>query len=128
MANIIQKIFYSPIQCKVLDFIKENKDKIEYNKCDKFDEWDVSIGIMHKVRISANNKILQATLTKYKTNYPFRDSDVSYSFVCNVPHTTAKCQDCALKKPIVEYSGFASTVYTKMLNHYVAKHGCPCER
>ena len=127
MANIIQRLFYKPVQCKALDFIKENKDNIEYYKCDKLDEFDKTIGTMHNVQISAGNKVLIATLTKYKSLYPFRDNDVSYTFKCMQP-IGPKCNDCLLNKPVYEFGGFASTVYIKMLNHYIAKHGCPHER
>ena len=126
MANLFQKILLSKTQCKALDFIKENKDSVEYSKSEKFDEFGMLIGTKHTVRISTDKMLLQATLTKYKTVYPFRDSDVLYIFQCNQLFQS-KCNRCALKTPVCEYSSFASTVYTKMLNHYVAKHGCPCK-
>ena len=128
MANVFQRIFYSPIECKVLDFIKENKNKVEYYKEPKIDEFNVNVGITHNVSICADGMVLNAKLTKYRQNFPFRDSDISYTFHCTQPKEQNKCNDCTFSKPVNGFCGFASTVYAKMLNHYIAIHGCPCQR
>ena len=96
MANIFQKIFYTPTECKVLDFIKEHKDSVEYFKGTKFDEFNVDVGVTHNVSIHANGMSLSACLTKYKSNFPFRDSDVSYTFQCDKPKVKTKCKNCKL--------------------------------
>lgn len=122
MANILEKIFYTKTQCRILDFIKANKDSVHYVQTPKMDKSDVQIGTVHSVFIKTNDTMVQAELTKYQTLYPWRDMDISYTFNCNKPKTE-KCKNCGAKHYISEYNGFASTVYTKMLNAYMAKHG-----
>jgi hypothetical protein len=124
MANILEKIFYTKTQCRILDFIKNNRDSVNYVQVPKMDKMDMQIGIVHRVSIKTDDTMVLAELTKYKTFYPFRDMDISYTFHCDKPKTE-KCKNCDARETISEYNGFASTVYTKMLNAYMIKHGCP---
>ena len=130
MATIFQKIFLPKSQWVILDFIKDNHDSVEYRKTTKQDQFHDDIGTTHRVSIRANDKVLVAELTTYKYSYPFRESDVSYTFSCKKP---CEKQDCILQNVGIhkQNDNFAFKVYTKMLNNYIAniaKNGCPCER
>ena len=91
------------------------------------DSLDMQIGTVHRVSIETKDTKIKAEMTKYKTMYPCRDNDFSYTFSCDKPKTE-KCRDCDAKQIISAYSSFAAMVYTKMLTAYVSKHGCPAQR
>lgn len=126
MASLFQRILFTPIQCKVLDFIKDNPDSVKYYKSCETDRSDRIIGMRHHVGIDTTTMSLNAELIKYKN--PNRDPYASYTFTCK--ENTCKNKTCALRgEPFFECSygnGFATQVYTRMLNNYVAKNGCPC--
>lgn len=119
MASLVQRIFYTKNQCKILDFIKENHKLIEYSAADKLDKFNESIGTTHTVRINTKNADLYATFTRYKQSYPFRDIEIHYDFCSQTPNGQAP------QKPLSETGGFASMVYMNMLNNYIKLHGCP---
>jgi hypothetical protein len=127
MANILEKIFYTKTQRRILDFIKKNKDSVHYVRIPKMDSFDTQIGTIHRVSIETTDTKIKAELVKYKTLYPRRDNDFSYTFRCDKPKTE-KCKDCDAKEVIFEHNNFASMVYTKMLNAYIVKNGCPLQR
>lgn len=126
MANIFQRWFFTPMQCKILDFIKENKDSVAYHKHSLTDTFHYHIGTVHTVSINADDMLLHATLTKYsKESTP---DEVYYSFQCTKP-VKEECRHCSLRTSNISgRDEFASKVYVKMLDHYVAQHGCPCGR
>lgn len=125
MANILQKILFSPLQCRVLDIIKDNPDSVEYHKIPEIDRFRYIIGTRHYVSIDTDNIFLSAELIKYNAAEK-RDPFCSYTLTCKRNH---KCDNntCALKESpyFCCGSGFETRVYTKMLNNYIAKHGCP---
>lgn len=127
MANIFQKIFLPKTQWIVLDFIKAHPDSVQYEKSEKRDRFNDVIGTTHRVTINAEDKTLSAELTKFKYSYPLRDSQVEYSFVCTKPCNKDNCSwhGNGVRS---QNDSFATRVYTNMLNNYVAKNGCPCER
>ena len=126
MANFIQRWLFTPRQCAILDFIKNHKNSVEYQKHPKEDIFHYHIGTVHRVSINADDMLLTATLTRYsKESTP---DELYYSFECTIP-VNEECEHCSLRtNPVNGSDEFASKVYVKMLNHYVAQHGCPCGR
>ncbi len=131
MANIFQRWFFTPTQCRILDFIKEHKNSITYGKQpitmreDEF-HYSIHIGTRHSVSIQADDMVLNATLSKFSDES--RPNEIHYSFQCAKP-VKDECQHCSLRTtPISGCGNFADKVYEKMLDHYVAQHGCPCGR
>ncbi len=90
MASFIHKIWLTPVQCKVLDFIKENADAVEYKKgktvaiLPGYNEYTVNHVFIH-----ADNKALHATLIAPENKS--QDFKSTYSFSCKKPCTKKKC-------------------------------------
>ena len=125
MANIFQQIRYTPFECAILDFIKENKKSIEYDKDTEFSENGYPVGTRHIVRIWNDTRRLEACLTKYQ----HKDNTTRYFFTCtDADKNRAFCKLCSLYDINYKHGDFASKVYTKMLNHYIRQHGCPVYR
>ena len=122
MANIFQQLHYTPFECEILDFIKENKKSIEYDKQAELSENGYPVGTKHIVRIWNDTRRLEACLTKY----PNSNSSTRYFFTCNdVDKNKTFCKLCPLYDINYKYGKFAYKVYTKMLKHYIRQHGCP---
>lgn len=124
MANIFQKLHYTPQQCTILDFIKNNKKSIEYTVQPEL-EGGYQIGTMYIVRIWNNTRRLEASIT----TYPNRDSRTCYFYTC-ADNTTKQesrtaCRYCGLYDIDYKYGEFASKIYSKMLRHYTRQHGRP---
>ena len=122
MANIFQQIRYTPMECHILDFIKENKKSIEYDKQAELSENGYPVGTKHIVRIWNDTRRLEACLTKYK----HRDNTVRYFFTCtDADKNRTFCKLCNLYDINYKSGDFATKVYNKMLKHYIKQHGCP---
>jgi hypothetical protein len=124
MANIFQQLYYTPHECTILDFIKKNKDSIEYAIQPELEKGGYQIGTMHIVRIWNNKRRLEASIT----TYPNRDSKLRYFYTCTESEkedNRAACRYCKLYDINYKSDEFASKVYNKMLKHYIRQHGRP---
>ena len=129
MANIFQRIFHTPVQCMIMDFIQDNKDSVQYTKENASTAYGLHIGKTHTVKIETDEVVLSASLTKYK---PFvlgvpctKENEASCSLVCKKPYTT-KNNRVFFGTILHESDAFSGKVYKKMLDNYIAKNGCPC--
>ena len=125
MANIFQQLRYTPMECHILDFIKENKKSIEYAIEPELEKSGYQIGTMYIMRIWNNERRLEASIT----TYPNRDSRTCYFYTCAdnsaKEDNRAACRYCKLFDIDYKYGEFASKVYNKMLKHYIRQHGRP---
>jgi len=121
MATIFQRIRYTKNQCAILDFIEQNKASITYSKSQVLDNLNRPFETTHVLHAQNGGMDLFATLIKYHDSERY-DNEVSYSFShFNLYGNPAN----QYPKSASEKGGFAHTVYSKMLNHYVAQHGVP---
>lgn len=121
MANIFQRIIYTPFQCGILDLIKKNADSVTYHKTIIKDDFGIQIGCEHYVKIATPCKELTAKLVKKNGKV----ESESYCFVCEKRDCNKPCW-FQNGRPFAESNNaFVSKVYTTMLNHYVARHGLP---
>ena len=111
MANILQRIFYSPAKCRVIDAIKRNADKIKYEYYYSDDE-DI---VRYKFTISTP-EISLTSLSEWpmcnfipcRTGFWFKQStpDTITPHLCNREH-------CA----------FSKKVYNKMSKAFIKRNG-----
>lgn len=121
MANIFQRIIYKPHQCKILDFIKDHSDNVIYSRKKILDGFGVTSGYQHTVRIITDGYELNATFLKLK----HEPHSLHYSFVCEKNCDNELCV-FQTRRPFTEHNTkFASRIYDKMLNYYVAQNGLP---
>ena len=113
MANILKKIFFPKSEWKILDFIKENADSIAYWKTQEYDKQDVHIGTAHHFRIDNDGEILSAECITYNPV----NSTVKHHF----SYTFKPKGNVFIRKPLF-HDSFATTVYTTMVNQYIANN------
>ena len=111
MANIFQRMFYSPAKCRVIDAIKRNADKIKYEYHYNGDEGI----IQYKFTISTPD-ISLVSLSEWpicnfiprRTGFWFKQStpDTITPHLCNGEH----CE-------------FSKKVYKKMSNTFIKRNG-----